>query len=155
MVRLCHPSSGMPQSLRTSRYLLITASTSFLISANSFVFMFYFIIVQNYHIATTKVVRLPNNYRAFSLVKLILPILQPKERLLLLYLAAEFFLRGHVGEVLGSIELVVGAESWVIGHVVVSVGAEEDADSGIVAVGTHQLIVHLHIHVHLAYILIG
>lgn len=73
--------------------------------------MFYFIIVQNYHIATTKVVRLPNNYRAFSLVKLILPILQPKERLLLLYLAAEFFLRGHVGEVLGSIELVVGAES--------------------------------------------
>lgn len=48
---------------------------------------------------------------SFSLVKPILTILKPEESLLLLYLATEFFQCGHIGEILGSIELIACSET--------------------------------------------
>ena len=71
-----------------------------------------------------------------SLVNPILTILKPEESLLLLYLATEFFLRGHIGEVLGSIELIVCAEGRVVGHVIVGVGTKQDAYCGVVTFRT-------------------
>ena len=73
---------------------------------------------------------------------------------MLFYLPAQFFLRWHIGEILGCKELVVVVQYGVVCHIFIGVGTEQDADGGVVTIWTYKLIVHLDIHIHLSHILI-
>lgn len=63
---------------------------------------------------------------------LVITLLQAEEFLLLLYLTAQFFARGHIGQVFGGEKLVVAVQHGIMRHVV-GVGTEQQAYGGVVA----------------------
>src|SRR5574344_587712 len=82
-------------------------------------------------------------------------MVQLENHLLAVYFTLEFLFRRQVRNVLGRKHLVVLRKRGILGHVLVRIGAEDDADGGIVALALRVFVVHLQVPVHLSHVLIG
>lgn len=80
-------------------------------------------------------------------------MLQPIELLLPLDFLTEFFLCRHIEHVLRGEQTVVVVQNRVTGDVFVGLRTKDDADSRVVALATHPLVVHPNVHIHLSYVL--
>lgn len=79
--------------------------------------------------------------------------LQSVKLLLLFYLTAQFLLRGHIGKIFCGKQLVAAVQHGIVGYIFICVGTEQKANGRAMSFGTHQFIIHLHIHVHLTNVL--
>lgn len=96
---------------------------------------------------------MPRNLFSLVFRYLLFALLFQKDLFLQLYLLAQLFLRGQIGEIFSLEQLFAAMENAISRHIFAGVGAKQQADGGIVPICTHQLVIHPYIHIHLSHIL--
>lgn len=81
-------------------------------------------------------------------------MLQPIELFLPFDLLAQLLLGRHIKHIFRGEQTVVVVQYGIAGDVLVRFRAEDDADSRIVALAAHPLIVHPDVHIHLSHVLV-
>ncbi len=81
-------------------------------------------------------------------------MLQPIELLLSFYFFAQLLFSRHIEHVFRGEQTVVIVQDGVTGDVLVGLRTEDDADSRIVTLAAHPLVVHLYAHIHLSHVLV-